>query len=269
MTTPITSRRLDHNVDGNRARAGVVPALTSTVPLEGQKVVVVGGGSGFGRATAIAAAAAGGTVVVLSRSRAGVDAALAQLPADAVGHEVDSLDRSALAAVFDDLGRIDHLVYTAGDEPVSGPITTLPIDDVRRAFDVRFFGALTAVQSAVDHLVPSGSITLTSGAATARPRSTSGTLASVCGATESLARALAVELAPIRVNVVRPGFTRTGMWDILDEAARGSLFASAAETSLVGHIGEPSEVARAYLYCLTQSYATGSVVTVDGGYGLV
>lgn len=248
---------------------GLVAASGSAAMLQGKTVVVVGGGSGFGLATALAAAGAGATVVVLSRSQAGVDAALSGLPLGAVGHAVDSLDIEALQETFNDIGRFDHLVYTAGDVPVSGPITGLPMADVRHAFEVRYFGALGAVQCAVDHLAPGGSITLTSGAATGRPRSTSGALASVCGATESLARALAVELAPIRVNVVRPGFTRTGMWDILDEDAREALFTTAANTSLVGHVGEPAEVGRAYLYCMTQTYATGSVVTVDGGYSLI
>lgn len=260
---------IDDQLDEKPSAIGLVTASAGVPLLQGQTVVVVGGGSGFGLATALAAAGAGATVVVLSRGQAGVDAALTGLPAGAVGYAVNSLDIPALQRTFSEIGRFDHLVYTAGDVPVSGPITGLPMEAVRRAFETRYFGALGAVQCAVDHLAPGGSITLTSGAATARPRSTSGALASVCGATESLARALAVELAPIRVNVVRPGFTRTGMWDILDEDARESLFTTAIKTSLVGHIGEPAEVGRAYLYCMTQTYATGSVITVDGGYSLV
>lgn len=264
MTSTSTGAGRDGTPPGSEATASNGAAV-----LQGRTVVVVGGGSGFGRATAVAAAGAGATVIVLSRSRTGVDATLAELPPSAIGHTLDVLDERALTKAFDDIGRLDHLVYSAGDSPVGGAITSLPMGEVRRAFETRYFGALTAVRRAVGHLHPAGSITLTSGAATVRPRSTSGALASVCGAMEALTRALAVELAPIRVNVVRPGFTRTGMWDVLDDAAREKMFATAAKTSLVGHVGEAAEVGRAYLYCMTQTYATGSVVTVDGGYSLV
>jgi NAD(P)-dependent dehydrogenase (short-subunit alcohol dehydrogenase family) len=237
--------------------------------LANRHVVVVGGGSGLGLATARAAAEAGARLTVLSRTDASVARAIKQLPADTSGRAVSSLDRAKLSEVFDDIGPIDHLVYTAGDKPLSGPITTLPVDDVRQAFEARYFGALTTIDCAIAHINPTGSITLTSGAAVTRPRSTSGVLASVCGAMEGLTRALAVELSPVRVNVVRPGFTRTEMWADLDEDVRESLFSHTAKTNLVGHAGEASEVAQAYLYCMTQTYATGSIVTVDGGYSLV
>jgi len=237
--------------------------------LTGQRVAVVGGASGFGLASARAAADAGAHVTVLTRTQAGVDRALRELPPDAEGLVASVLEPPALESAFRQIGKVDHLVCTAGDQPVTGPITTLPMNEVRRAFETRYFGALASIQAAAPWLAATGSITLTSGAATVRPRSTSGALASVCGAMESLTRALAVELAPIRVNLVRPGFTRTEMWDDLDEESRAALFASAADTNLVGHVGEPTEVGRAYLYCMTQTYASGSIVTVDGGYSLV
>jgi NAD(P)-dependent dehydrogenase (short-subunit alcohol dehydrogenase family) len=243
--------------------------VTSSNRLTNRHVVVVGGGSGMGLATARAAALAGATVTILGRTEAGVVRAVEQLPPGASGRAVSSLDRAKLGEVFDDIGPFDHLVYTAGDKPVSGPITTLAVDDVRRAFETRYFGALTTVDCAIAHLDKRGSITLTSGAAGVRPRSASGALASVCGAMEGLTRALAVELSPVRVNLVRPGFTRTEMWDDLDEDVRESLFAQTAGTNLVGHAGEACEVAQAYLYCMTQTYASGSIVTVDGGYSLV
>jgi NAD(P)-dependent dehydrogenase (short-subunit alcohol dehydrogenase family) len=242
-------------------------AAQTTDLLTGSRVVVVGAGSGFGLATALGAAEAGADVVVISHSAASVERALELLPSSVTGHAVSALDAVKLRRVFDDIGTFDHLVYTAADRPVAGTITTMPIGDVRKAFEIRYFGALTTIGCAVQHV--RRSITLTSGAASIRPRRTSGVLASVCGAMEGLGRALAVELAPVRVNVVRPGFTNTGMWSDLDADARAALFKQTADTNLVGHVGEAAEVARAYLHCMTSSYATGSIVTVDGGYALV
>lgn len=240
--------------------------LATAHPLADNRIVIVGGGSGFGLATARGAAEAGAKVEVISHSDASVAHAIAQLPPGVSGHAVSALDQAKLAAVFGDIGPIDHLIYTAADKPLAGPISTMPVDDVRRAFETRYFGALNTIGCAVEHV--RRSITLTSGAASIRPRATSGVLASVCGAMEGLMRALAVELSPIRVNLVRPGFTNTGMWADLDEDARGALFQQTANTNLVGHVGEAVEVARAYLYCMTSTYATGSIVTVDGGYAL-
>ncbi|MTD54329.1 SDR family oxidoreductase [Amycolatopsis pithecellobii] len=234
--------------------------------LAGSRVVVVGGGSGFGLATARGAAEAGAKVTVLSHTDASVAKAIGQLPSDVDGRAVSSLDEAKLRAMFDEIGPVDHLVYTAADAPVAGRITTMPVEEVRQAFETRYFGAVTTIRCAAGRVRQS--ITLTSGAASIRPRATSGVLAGVCGAMEALTRALAVELSPVRVNLVRPGFTNTGMWADLDEQAREALFRQTAETNLVGHVGEAAEVARAYLYCLTSTYATGSIVTVDGGYAL-
>ncbi|MCE0767609.1 SDR family oxidoreductase [Pseudonocardia kujensis] len=243
--------------------------LTAPEPLVGRNVVVVGGASGFGLGVAHAAAEAGARVSVISRAEDSVERALDRLPAGVEGHVISALDRPGLDAVFGRIGQVHHVAYTAADAPVTGPITTLPVDEVRRAFETRYFGALTVIGAVAPHLDPGGSITLTSGAAGVRPRATSGVLAGVCGAMEALARALAMELSPIRVNVVRPGFTRTGMWADLDEATREAMFRQTAETNLVGHVGEAAEVARAYIYCMTQTYATGSIIAVDGGYALV
>ena len=240
---------------------------SEALPLAGSRVVVMGGASGFGLATARGAAHAGARVTVMSHSADSLAGAADELPADVETHAVSALDERALRAAFDRIGDFDHLVYTAADKPLSGPMTTLPVAQVRRAFETRFFGAVTTVDAAVGHV--QRSITLTSGAASVRPRSTSGVLASVCGVMEGYMRSLALELAPVRVNLVRPGFTKTGMWSALDDEARQALFTRGTDTSLVGHVAEPHEVAHAYLYCMSSTYATGSIVTVDGGYALV
>jgi NAD(P)-dependent dehydrogenase (short-subunit alcohol dehydrogenase family) len=91
----------------------------------------------------------------------------------------------------------------------------------------------------------------------------------VCGAVEGLTRALAVEPAPLRVNAVCPGVVRSPLWSPMDDADRQQLFQTAAASLPVGHVGETDEVALAYLYCMHQTFATGTAITVDGGTVLV
>jgi NAD(P)-dependent dehydrogenase (short-subunit alcohol dehydrogenase family) len=112
-------------------------------------------------------------------------------------------------------------------------------------------------------------VVLTTGTAGRRPLPGTTVAASLCGAMESLTRALALELAPLRVNAVAPGIVRTELWRDLPEADRDILFKSAAESLPAGRIGEPADVAEAYLYLMRGAYSTGSVVVVDGGTVLV
>jgi NAD(P)-dependent dehydrogenase (short-subunit alcohol dehydrogenase family) len=108
-------------------------------------------------------------------------------------------------------------------------------------------------------------IVVTSGIAEQRPRPGWSVAASICAAMEGLTRALAVELAPIRVNIVSPGVVKTPLWAGMAEADREALYRQTAERLPVGHVGEPAEIAEAYLYLMGQSYATGQVLVVDGG----
>ena len=110
---------------------------------------------------------------------------------------------------------------------------------------------------------------LTTGIAGQRPLPGTTVAASLCGAMESLTRALALELAPIRVNVVSPGVVRTELWRDMTEEDRRGLFESSAAALPVGRVGTPEDVAEAYLYLMRGGYSTGSVVVVDGGGLLV
>jgi NAD(P)-dependent dehydrogenase (short-subunit alcohol dehydrogenase family) len=130
---------------------------------------------------------------------------------------------------------------------------------------VRYFGALWAVHAAMPHLRPGGSITLTAGIAGHRPGPGWAVAASICGAVESLTRALAVELAPIRVNAVSPGVVRSPLWASMTPASREQFYRDTAAAIPAGRVGDVDDIAQAYLFCLTQPFTTGSIVTVDGG----
>jgi len=195
--------------------------------------------------------------------------ALEALPQGSQGHVVDLTDEQQVSALFDKIGAFDHLVYTAGDWLLIGDFATLSLEDARRAFDVRYWGAVTAVKYATPFIRKGGSIVLTTGIASARPFKGWVVPASILGAMESLTRALAVELAPIRVNIVSPGVVKTAMWDELPEADREGLYRDVGAKLLVGRVGEADEVAETFLYLMRQDFSTGQVVTVDGGGVLV
>jgi len=237
--------------------------------ISGQRVVVIGGTSGIGLATAQAAAGRGASVVVVSGRKESVKRALGDLPPETTGHAVDVRDPGALAAVFEQIGRFDHLAYTSGEPLTLSPIADLDLATARRFFEIRYFGALAAVHAAAPYASPTGSITLTGGSASPRPQAGWAVPASICGAMEALTRELALELAPVRVNLVRPGVVESPLWSALGQADRDALFEATAKTTPVGHTGRVDEIARAYVYCMEQTYATGAIVPVDGGSVLV
>jgi NAD(P)-dependent dehydrogenase (short-subunit alcohol dehydrogenase family) len=175
----------------------------------------------------------------------------------------------AVESFFAEVRELDHLVYTAGEALVLMPLADLDIDQARSFFQTRYFGALSVVRAAAPHIRAGGSITLTTGAAGARPRAGWSVGASVCGAVEALTRALAVELAPMRVNAVCPGVVRSPLWAEIAEVEREQMYRDISRSLPVRHVGETEEIAHAYLYCMTQTFATGSVLTVDGGTVLV
>lgn len=233
--------------------------------LAGRRAVVLGGTSGLGFAIAAAAAAEGAAVVVVSSRQSSVDRALGDLPGTATGHAVDLGDAGRVEALFAGLGEFDHLVYTAGEPLTQMPIDTLNLDAARDFFGLRYFGALGAVHAAAPQLRPGGSITLTSGSVGLRGGYGSAVASSICGAIEGLTRALAVELAPLRVNAVAPGVVRSPLWRGMSEAEREEMYRRIGEGLPAGRIGEVADVAKAYVYCMTQEWATGTVLRVDGG----
>src|SRR3954452_7618802 len=237
--------------------------------LDSQKIVILGGTSGIGLATAQLAAAEGATVVVASSSPERLEAALADLPVSAEGYTLDVRREEETRDLFERLGRFDPLAYTAGETLPLGPIAVTDVEAARHALEIRFWGAYTAVKHAAPRLRRGGSIVLTSGIASARPQATWTVASSICGAMEALTRALAVELAPIRVNAVAPGVVRSNLWREMSENDRSAMYASLAEVLPAGRAGEVDDVAETFLYLMRNGYSTGTVVTIDGGSVLV
>jgi NAD(P)-dependent dehydrogenase (short-subunit alcohol dehydrogenase family) len=237
--------------------------------LREKRVVILGGSSGIGLAVAEQAAAQDASVVIASSNARRIEQAVESLGKNAEGETLDLTDERAIESFFRRLGSFDHLVFTAGDPLRLGELATTDLREARKAFELRYWAALTAVKYGSPQIRNGGSIVLTTGIAGQRPQKGWALGASVCGSVEALTRALAVELAPIRVNAVSPGVVRTNLWQNMSEEDRNGLYQNVGKSLLVGRVGEASEIARTYLYLMQQGFSTGQVIVVDGGTLLV
>lgn len=237
--------------------------------LKGKKIIVLGGTSGLGLATAKAAAAEGAKVTIVSSNQQRIDKALQQLPAGNEGYAVDLSQEQNIKSFFDRTGNFDHLVYSAGENLSLATIAATDIEQARQFFTLRFWGAYAAVKYGAKFINPGGSIGLMGGNANLRPGKGWTIAASICGAMEGLTRALAVELAPVRVNIVTPGVVRTNLWNGMPEADRENYFRTTADSMLVRRIGEAEDIAQSFIYLMKQGYCTGQALVVDGGAVLV
>jgi NAD(P)-dependent dehydrogenase (short-subunit alcohol dehydrogenase family) len=235
--------------------------------LGGKRVVVIGGSAGIGFGVAEAAQAEGASVIVGSSQVDNVAAAVKRLGGDATGFAVDVSDEASVVAFFARLGAFDHLVFTAGDWGGSffAPVRDLDIAAQQASLAVRFWGALLAVKYGCRTIAQDGSITLTGGLLAHRPMKGAPVVTAMAGAIEHLASGLAMDLAPVRVNAVCPGMIRTGRTDQMPEA----MLTAFTSRLPLPRIGEPVEIAQAYLYLMRGSYTTGQVMLVDGGGAVV
>jgi len=228
--------------------------------LAGKKVIVIGGSSGIGFSTAELTKAEGADVVIASRNAERLKAAAAKLSATAIPTDVTS-DES-VTGLFRTCGPVDHVVVTAA-QLRSGPFKTVSMEDVRATMESKFWGAWRVARAA--EIRPGGSLTLVSGFLSIRPRPGAAIVGAANGALESLARALALELAPVRVNAVSPGIIDTPIRSSMPEAARRDMLGKIAASLPVGRIGVGEDIARQILTFMTVGFATGSIVYIDGG----
>ncbi|QVM98971.1 SDR family oxidoreductase [Pseudomonas sp. SORT22] len=226
-----------------------------------QTVLVLGGASGIGAAVARQARARGARVIVASRQAVspgeGIEACVA-----------DITDTRALQVLFAGVGTVDHLVISAGPAVQARPLAQSDLQLAREAFEVKFWGALQAIQLALPHLSAHASISLTSGLLSRKFVAGQMIKTTLNAALEALARQLAKELAPRRVNVVSPGLTETEAYAGMDAESRQAMFARAGAGLPVGRVGAADEVAAGYLLAMENGFMTASVIDIDGG-GLI
>lgn len=237
------------------------------VAVRDKHAVVLGGSSGIGYAIAQACVEGGARVTVGSRDPARTAAAARTLGTGARGLEVDATDRAALTRFFAEAGPVDHLVLSISSGGGAGLFRDLDLDALRRAIDGKLWACVNAIQLALPHLSRSGSITvITAASARAATPATSG-LAASNGALNAMVPTLALELAPIRCNAVCPGIVATPIFERWTDELREA-FTQRAQTTPVGRVGRPDEVARVVTLLLENEYLTGSIIDADGGIHL-
>jgi NAD(P)-dependent dehydrogenase (short-subunit alcohol dehydrogenase family) len=237
--------------------------------LKDKTILVIGGSSGIGLATAIAAHHHGGNVIIAGRDSAKLQKAKAQVGTGTQAYVVDIAEDASVAALFDKIGKIDHLAIT-GPAPGFGAFRDLDLATVRKDFEGKFWGQYRAAHHAVRAGIPEdGSISLMSGAYSARPVAGSSTLAAVQAGLEGLARGLAIDLSPIRVNAVSPGLTDTPLIrGVFGDQGAQALYDQTAAALPAKRIVQPSDVAELYIFLMTNRAMTGSTLFPDGGYTL-
>lgn len=233
----------------------------------GKIAVIIGGTSGIGLRVAEMIIESGGEVILGSRTEEKMKAALQRLGPKAKGYQIDNRDKESIAAFFSKIEKFDHL-FTPGASYGRGAIDKISDELAESPFKSKFWGQYWAVKNSIGRLSKTGSIVLMSGAASVRPIPEAAAYAACNGAIESLGKALAVELAPIRVNVVSPGTIDSDLWQRLDEKIRNDAFQGYSEQALLKRVGTVDEVAQTVTFLLSNGYMTGSTVYPDGGYAL-
>lgn len=236
-----------------------------TASLHDASVVVIGGSSGIGLATARMAHEAGARVTIAGRDPDRLAEARAALGEDVRTAALDVADEGAVRALFESLESVDHVVSLAGTFAF-GPLRTTDLAELRSPVDTRFWGPVHIAKYAASRM-SGGSLTFCTGTGVDRPQPGGAVFSAAAGGSEVFSRAMALELAPIRVNVVRPGTIDTPLFARSNPDRERALADRSARIPL-RRIGRPEEVADAIRFLMTNEYVTGVTLAVDGGASL-
>jgi NAD(P)-dependent dehydrogenase (short-subunit alcohol dehydrogenase family) len=230
--------------------------------VKNERILIVGGSSGIGLAVAKLAMRHGAHVHIASRNCNATEggARLSDLPEESVEmHALDITSSKEHGRLLDAIGAIDHLIIAVRPETRSAPFQSIEVEAAKQAFETKFWGAYQFIQAAGNHIRETGSITLTSGIAGEKIYKGASTMALINSATETLCRVLAVELAPIRVNAVSPGFVEPKPEPVREYVSQCP----------VKRLASLDEIASAYLWLMQNRYVTGTVTVIDGGARLI
>lgn len=226
------------------------------------RVVVMGGSSGIGEAVARQFANLGGEVIIAGRDAIRLEKAVQRL-GNVRGRQADGASLESCRKLFEEIGAFDYLVLTLSGGRGAGPIKSVSLDDIRSGFEAKLFAQLTTLRAALPYV--NGSATFVSAATAIAAMPGTVGLAAINGAIESVVRPLAVELAPLRVNCVRPGVIDTPWWDNMSREFKADAFDRTAKTLPVKRVGKPEDVAAAIVMAATNGFMTGTVIDVSGG----
>jgi NAD(P)-dependent dehydrogenase (short-subunit alcohol dehydrogenase family) len=237
-----------------------------------EKILIVGGGSGMGLALARRCIEAGAAVVIAGRGEERLRQAREALgnPAGLELAVADIAREDQVEALFAEIGGLDHIVSTAAD--IEGAYRLLPelkMEAAQRVVESKLYGPLLLAKHGAPRLARHGSLAFVSGIAAYRPSARGSVVAAVNAALEGLVRALAVELAPIRVNAVSPGWVDTTIWAKVAGDRKQETLSAMAGRLPVGRIGRPEDIADAIHFLIGNGFTTGTTLHVEGGHRLV
>ena len=239
--------------------------MSGTGPLlAGQVVVVIGGSAGIGLETARLARAEGADVIITGRDPARLEAAAREVGAQRSA-AFDAFDPAAVKRFFDDLpGPVDHVLVTAGG-PAYGPLLEMDAAQVSNGLSNHIVSALEVARNAVGKMRAGGTLLLIGGTGGRRVRPGLGIASSATAALPPFTAALALELAPVRVNLIAPGFVDTSLSASLLgdqlEARRDQLRAALP----IGRVVGPADVAALAVHIMVNTALTGATYDIDGG----
>ncbi|CCO48466.1 putative Short-chain dehydrogenase/reductase SDR [Vibrio nigripulchritudo SOn1] len=223
--------------------------------MKEKKVLIIGGSSGIGLALARQVREQGAHVIIASRSATQKANKLREtkLLEDCEYFSVDITVESEIENLLEQTGNIDHIAITVKAPLNISPFIELNTQHVRQDFETKLWGQYNLAKLAYKRINPGGSIIFSSGTLGSRPYVGFSTMSIISGSIESLCKALALELAPIRVNVVCPGFKT------LKEM----------EEKIPLGLGRDSQISNAYLFLMNDSYTTGTTIVSDGGATII
>jgi NAD(P)-dependent dehydrogenase (short-subunit alcohol dehydrogenase family) len=243
--------------------------MTESKPeLAGQTVVVIGGSTGIGLETARRARGEGANVILTARNRDRLGQAAHDVGAQNTA-AFDATDSTALQRFFHDLpAPIDHVMVTAGG-PTYGPLLEMEAAQVREALSDHIVVGLEVARNAAAKMRPGGTLIFMGGTGARRITRGMGIASAATAALPPFVAALALEVAPVRVNLIAAGFVDSPLSASLLgdqlEARRNEL----RETLPVGRVVTPADVAALAVHIMTNTAITGATYDIDGGQQFV
>ena len=241
--------------------------------LAGKRIVLIGGSAGIGLATAKQAAKLGASLVIAGRTAERLEYAVSEIDGPVETHQLDATDETAVERFFATVGCFDHLsmlVPAATDKQHSQKFDRfLDMDAAafREAFENRFWTQCYAARHGAPHMSSDGSIVFVSSTQPRKVIADYSASGAASGAIELLARILAIELSPIRVNVIAPGFIETAGTQAIPEERRAA-WDRITSAQAVKRLGQADEIADGLLFLMANEYTTGTILDIDGGYRL-
>jgi NAD(P)-dependent dehydrogenase (short-subunit alcohol dehydrogenase family) len=232
--------------------------------LKEKTVLIIGGATGMGLATARLAEEFGAKVIIAGHNKEKSDKALEKLSEGAKAIYVDVVNPDSITRLFTSLEEVHHIFITASPGG-TGDFAEAPMDITETYIYGKFWSLFIITRSAVKKIDQNGSITFITGGFATRPVKGTVLVTAAFNAVEGFAKAMAVEMAPIRFNVIRPGFIDSGFWDYMEEDERKKLFEENRQKIAVNRLGQPEDIAWMAVSIMMNSFLNGQIIDVHGG----